>query len=282
MPEPRLEDWIGRTEQAIDVMDPWTAAAVAAIHGIAVDVREGAQVSGLWHWFRFLAMVPRDGIGPDGHPKRGEFLPPVPLERRMWAGSRMSFPGDLRVGDRIERRSEILKVVEKAGKAGAMVFVTVSHLVTSPRGPAVEEEQDIVYLPMPKAFTPPAPVPLPDDVSWRRAWLLDPVLLFRFSAITFNAHRIHYDRAYATGVEKYPGLVVQGPMQALTLFEEAKARHPGRRIAAYSFRGVRPLFDFDQAEIAGRERQDGIDLFTANGDGLVCMQASLTWAAGAA
>lgn len=279
MPEPRLEDWTGRTEHAVDVVDPWTAAAIAATHGLAVDVREGAEVSGLWHWFRFLATAPRGSIGPDGHPERGGFLPPVPLERRMWAGSRMGFPGDLRVGDRIERRSEILKVVEKAGKAGAMVFVTVSHLVTSPRGPAVEEEQDIVYLPMPKAFTPPAPVALPEDISWRRTWPIDPVLLFRFSAITFNAHRIHYDRAYASEVEKYPGLVVQGPMQALMLFEEAKARHPGRRIAAYSFRGVRPLFDFDAAEIAGREQADGIDLFTANGAGLVSMQAKLTWSA---
>lgn len=282
MPEPRLEDWIGRSEQAVDVLEPWTAAAVAATHGLSADVREGAEVSGLWHWFRFLATVPRDGIGPDGHPERGGFLPPVPLERRMWAGSRMRFPGELRVGDRIERRSEILKVAEKTGKSGGMVFVTVGHLVSSPRGPAVEEEQDIVYLPMPKTFAPPAPVPLARDISWRRPWPLDPVLLFRFSAITFNAHRIHYDRGYATGTEKYPGLVVQGPMQALMLFEEAKARHPGRRVAAYSFRGVRPLFDFDRAEIAGRERADGVDLFTANGEGLVNMQASLAWAQGQA
>src|SRR5690606_11849350 len=124
-----------------------------------------------------------------------------PLERRMWAGSRVRFPGDLRVGDRIERKSEILKVVEKTGRAGSMVFVTVRHALTTPRGQAVEEEQDIVYLPSPRAFTPPAPVPLPDDISWSRRWPLDPVLLFRFSAITFNAHRIHYDRAYATEVE---------------------------------------------------------------------------------
>ncbi|MGE4247528.1 MAG: protein dehydratase, partial [Parvibaculaceae bacterium] len=163
-----------------------------------------------------------------------------------------------------------------------MVFVTVKHVVSTVRGAAIEEEQDIVYLPMPKTFAPPAPVPLPEDVSWRRPWPLDPVLLFRFSAITFNAHRIHYDRTYAVEVEKYPGLVVHGPMQALMLFEEAKARHPGRRIAAYSFRGVRPLFDFDRAEIVGREREDGIDLFTADGDGLINMQANLTWASGPA
>jgi 3-methylfumaryl-CoA hydratase len=174
--------------------------------------------------------------------------------------------------------SEILKISEKEGKAGKMVFVTVKHQILSDRGIAVEETQDIVYLPMPKTFVQPPPNPLPDDLRWKEEYPIDPVLLFRFSALTFNGHKIHYDWRYATEVEKYPGLVIHGPLQALLLFEFAKRKHPGRKPAMYSFRATRPLFEFDTVYLCGKAQADGgVELFTANADGNIGMQATMVW-----
>lgn len=278
MADVRLEDWVGREERNRDRLAGVHACAVAAMLDQPAALQDGMEVSGLWYWFFFLPQAPTAGLGSDGHPKRGGFLPPVALERRMWAGSRMAFPGALRVGDEIEKRSTIVKVAEREGRAGPMVFVTVRHEVSTPRGLAVEEEQDIVYLAMPKSYAPPEPVPVPGDLAWSAPHALSTVLLFRFSALTFNAHRIHYDRPYANGVEKYPGLVVHGPLQALLLFEAAKARHPDRRPGRFVFRAVRPLFDFDALTLSGRPAaESGLDLWTSNGDGHVNMQASIHW-----
>ena len=273
--------WVGRTEVLGDRVDPEPARRLAATLDLPHEPRAGDPLPELWYWLFFLPVAPASRLGPDGHPERGGFLPPVPLERRMWAGSRVSFEGELRVGEEIERRSEILKVAEKEGRAGArMAFVTVRHEVGSHRGLAAVEEQDIAYLAMPKAWAPPEPVPLPEGLAWSNPRPVDPVLLFRFSALTFNGHRIHYDRAYATEVERYPGLVVHGPLQAILLLEAAKRRHPDRRPASYRFRGLRPLFDFDRVTLSGRPRDDGgegLDLYTANGDGHVAMQATVGW-----
>ena len=182
------------------------------------------------------------------------------------------------VGEAITRTSTILRVAEKAGKAGPMAFVTVRHEITTPRGPAIDEEQDIVFLEMPTAFSPPAPTLLPDGLAFDTPRAVDPVLLFRFSALTFNGHRIHYDRTYASEVEKYPGLVVHGPLQAMLLMEAA--RKTPRTVARFEFRAVRPLFDFDTVRVCGKARDDGgLNLFTANGDGHIGMQAHLHWSA---
>jgi 3-methylfumaryl-CoA hydratase len=214
--------------------------------------------------------------GPDGHPKRGGFLPPIDLPRRMWAGSRIVLHRDIALDARLTKTSTIAKVSEKDGKAGRMAFVTVHHRLETADGVVMEEEQDIVYLPMPERFTPPDPVPLPADLTWSQPQAVDPVLLFRFSALTFNGHRIHYDRDYASGVEKYPGLVVHGPLQALLLFEAARARNPDRFPTRFTFRGVRPLFDFDATTLNGRARDDGgLDLFTGQGEGLACMTGAI-------
>jgi hydroxyacyl-ACP dehydratase HTD2-like protein with hotdog domain len=169
-------------------------------------------------------------------------------------------------------------IAEKAGKTGSMVFVTVKHQVKSARGVAVTEEQDIVYLAKPTAFNPPPPTALPAAVAWREAYPVDPVLLFRFSALTFNAHKIHYDRRYAADEEKYPGLVVHGPLQALLLLESAKRHHPGQKPASYTFRGMRPMFDFDRISLCGQPKADqSCDLYTANGDDAIGMQATVSW-----
>jgi 3-methylfumaryl-CoA hydratase len=273
-------DWVGRTETALDIVSPTPARALRATLGgePASAFAPGAQLPHLWTWLYFLPLAPMSEVGPDGHPKRGGFLPPIDLPRRMWAGSRCEFQGPVRIGDEIQKTSTIVKVSEKAGNAGALVFVTVRHEVRAMGRLAMIEEQDLVYMNTPTEWRPPAATPLP-PCAWSEPVDIDPVFLFRFSALTFNGHRIHYDRTYATDIEKYPGLVVHGPAQAVLLFDAATRRDPGRTPASFTFRGNRPLFDFDRITRNGAPRSDdGIDLFTANADGAIGMQASLAWA----
>jgi 3-methylfumaryl-CoA hydratase len=266
--------WRGRSETAHDVVGATPLTALAATFDRAAPT---VALPPLWHWLYFLPMAPMAEVGPDGHPKRGGFLPPIALPRRMWAGGRLTFHDAPRVGEAIARTSTILDVSEKTGMAGAMAFVTVRHEIATPRGPAITEEQDIVFLEMPKTFAPPPPTPLPDALDFDTARAVDPVLLFRFSALTFNGHRIHYDRTYAQDVEKYPGLVVHGPLQAILLMEAAVA-HVQKLPKSFEFRAVRPLFDFDTLRVCGKSREDGgLDLFTANADGHVSMRGTLQW-----
>lgn len=277
----RWEDWVGRQERRRERISPFPAQAMAALldHPSPDSLGEGAPIPGLWSWLYFLAPTPTAQIGPDGHPKRGGFLPPVPLARRMWAGSRCTLHGPLVIGADAEKQSEILAVKTKSGRSGDMVFVTVRHRVMSADVLAYEEEQDIVYMAIQERFSPPEPVPLP-ACAHRRTVTIDPVVLFRFSALTYNGHRIHYDRRYASEVERYPGLVVHGPLQALLLFDAALAWRPEGAPSAFAFRGVRPLFDFDRISLNASMRDDGgFDLFTAQDDNFVGMQAHLHWRA---
>ena len=281
MGEARLQDWVGRSQEVADTIHPLHVRAFSATLNRPLAATPGERLPELWHWLYFLPTVPRSEIGPDGHPKRGGFLPPVALDRRMWAGGRLTFHGELRVGDAVTQRSEILKVSEKEGRAGRMVFVTVRHETSSPRGLAIEEEQDIVYVAMPDAWVPPPPVPPPADAAWAEEVPVDTVLLFRFSALTFNAHRIHFDLPYATAVEKYPGLVVHGPLQAMLLMDLARRHMSDHQPAGFTFRGVRPLFHFERLQLLGRPAAEGgHELFTANGEGATTMQASIRWADG--
>jgi len=278
MTEPDWQQWVGRTESSVDHAVARPIRALSVTFDTTPYAEPGDRIPNLWHWIYFRPLALMSQVDTDGHPKRGGFLPPLPIERRMWAGGRLTFHAPLRIGDVIEKKSEILKVDEKQGKAARMAFVTVKHDVFSPRGLAISEEQDIVYIEIPKTFVLPKPIPLPDKLTWQRPYPIEPVLLFRFSAVTFNGHRIHYDLRYTTEVEKYPGLVVHGPLQAMLMMRAAETRNPRRRVARYSFRGVRPLFDFDKLFLSGRTREDGgLDLYTSNGDGYVCMQATLDW-----
>jgi 3-methylfumaryl-CoA hydratase len=278
MTEPDWSQWVGRTERSADHAVARPVRELAATFDEARSAETGDIIPNLWHWIYFPPLAPMSQIAANGHEKLGEFLPPLPLERRMWAGGRLTFHDPLRIGDAIEKKSEIMTIAEKEGKSGRMAFVTVKHEIGSPRGLAVIEEQDIAYIETPKVFAPPKPIPLPENLAWREPYRLDPVMLFRFSAVTFNGHRIHYDLRYTTEVEKYPGLVVHGPLQAMLLMRAAEARHPGKRAARYSFRGVRPLFDFDTLFLCGKEGEGSrLDLFTSNGDGHVCVQAALGW-----
>lgn len=274
------QDWVGRTQTLQDsfAAGPARALAMTLNQPGAETLGPGDPVPAIWTWLCFLPLAPMSQVGADGHPRRGGFLPPVDLPRRMWAGSRCEFSAPVRVGDNLERSSAILKVAEKSGAAGAMVFVTVAHEVSANGHLVMREEQDIVYVGIPERFTPPAPTPLP-SCDWREPVAIDPVLLFRFSALTFNGHRIHYDRTYATEVERYPGLVVHGPLQAVLLFDAALRHAPaGARPARFQFRGLRPLFDFDAVTLNGRMDADGAQhLYTANGDDVIGMQARIDW-----
>ena len=274
-----FDAWVGRTEQAIDHISLVQTRQLAAILDMDVPeqaiagLADGGPLPPLWHWLAFLPAVPMSGLGSDGHPARGGFLPPVPLKRRMWAGGRLQFFAPVRIGAALERHSEILKVSEKSGGTGRMVFVTVRHQILCDGALAVSEEQDIVYVAMPDRFRPPAPVAAPETPDWQEDVAVDTVRLFRFSAVTFNAHRIHYDLDYAQRVEKYPGLVVHGPLQAILLMQAARRYRGGDWPAAFSFRGVRPAFHTDQLRLMGV----GAALCTVQGDGLQCCQAKVSW-----
>ncbi|ESR23374.1 FAS1-like dehydratase domain-containing protein [Lutibaculum baratangense] len=248
----RFDDWVGRNETRRDTI---SADAVARLSA-TLDRDEAEPVVGeaappLGHWLAFLPRERQSLLGEDGHPKRGGFLPPIDhLPRRMWAGSRLTFDGDLPVGRPIDRRSTISSISEKAGRGGDLVFVTVRHEVGEPGGPVlVTDEHDIVYREPPKG---PAPEPERRSTGeWHRALVPDPVLLFRYSALTFNGHRIHYDGAYVTEVEGYPGLVVHGPLTATLLLDLLRRKMPRARIRSFEFRAVSPLFCGSEMHLNG-------------------------------
>ena len=263
--------YVGRTEQREDRLDDRLIRGMAATLGLP----QPEILPPLWHWMLFQDWVMPEGIGPDGHPKRGGFLPPVhDLPRRMWAGGRVGFTGvALRAGDQVRRTSTILSVADKAGGSGRLVFVTVKHVVEGPRGIAIEEEQDIVYRGAEGAAVKAAdPAPAwPDAVT--RQVLPDTVMLFRYSALTGNGHRIHYDHPYVTGVEGYPGLVVHGPLQATLMAALAQETAPGLRLARFAFRGKRPCFDGRALDVLARRDGAKVALETRDDTGATCMQA---------
>jgi 3-methylfumaryl-CoA hydratase len=275
-----LKQWIGRVETAEDVVAGDRVRAMAAT--LDKD-RAPASGDGLplgWHWMFFNRAVRASELGPDGHPQRGGFLPPVPLPRRMWAGGRLIFQRPLHVGERIRRESEIGDVSVKRGKSGTLVFVLVRHRVIGENGLALEEEHDIVYRPAPTADLPAAaPAPPPAGAPWRRVIEPDPVLLFRYSALTFNGHRIHYDHPYVTKVEGYPGLIVHGPLIATLLLDLATAHVPSEAIARFAFRAVSPLFDTAPFSVNGAPAEDGRSarLWAANEMGAYAMTADLAF-----
>ena len=275
-----LQSWIGRQEMTRDVAAAAPLAGLAATLDRAdVPPTAGEEVPPGGHWLYFQPRAPQSGLGRDGHAARGGFLPPVSLPRRMWAGGRLEFPGTLRVGETIRRRSAILEVKEKTGRSGALVFVVVRHEISGAGGLAVIEEQDLVYreTPDPKA-PPPPPRPAPGDGAWSKTVRPDPVMLFRYSALTFNGHRIHYDRPYAMETEGYPGLVVHAPLVATLLIELCRDERPEARLAAFDFRMVRPLFDIAPFTVEGRPTQGGADLWAADSDGALTAEATATFA----
>ncbi|MGV8954084.1 MAG: FAS1-like dehydratase domain-containing protein [Cypionkella sp.] len=230
----------------------------------------------LAHWCAFTPADPMQDLSVDGHPKLGGFLPPLPQKRRMWAGGSLTFHAPLHIGAEITRHSTITAISAKHTATGQMVFVTVAHQVFEEQTLAVSETQDIVYLDIPDTFTPPKTKATPANASFVAAVDVSQALLFRFSAITFNAHRIHYDLPYAQTVEKYPGLVVHGPLQAMLLMRAAQ-HHANRAPQSFSFRGVHPMFHFDALHLFGQDTANGMTLCTGLVGGHQGMQADIIW-----
>jgi len=237
-------------------------AALAATLDIEIPYPQpGDVLPPLWHWLYFLPFPRQSELGPDGHARRGGFLPPVDLPRRMWAGGRAEFHRPLRVGENIVRTSRIADVRFREGRSGALVFVLVRHEISNAGGIALTEEHDIVYRghPRPGDTSPATGIPpeAPNDASWERVVRPDDVLLFRYSALTFNGHRIHYDRRYATEVEGYPGLVVHGPLIATLLVDLVRSNLPAAAVTRFEFRAVSPIFDTAAFSVYGKPENDG-------------------------
>ncbi len=239
-----LTDWVGRTERREDTIGPAFADALSAtLDRSDPPARPGDPLPPVWHWMLFWDVRPLSQLGRDGHPQRGGFLPPVPLPRRMWAGSRLSFAAPLRIGDRVTRLSTIERVETKQGRSGPLVFVTVRHEVDGAGGGRVVDRHDIVYRddPRPGEAAPAIPTGPATQPAFRRTVVPDPVMLFRYSALTFNGHRIHYDPGYAQGVEGYGGLVVHGPLLATLLLDLVRRWLPDREVVSFDFRALRPV-----------------------------------------
>ncbi len=271
-----LKQWIDRRESGHDLIHAAPANALAATLDRDEVLSDGDPLPPLWHWVYFWSAVPASGVGADGHAKRGGFLPPVPLPRRMWAGGRLNFSAPLPLGAVADKTSRIADVSMKEGASGPLVFVTVEHRVSTGGASCIVEEHDIVYRDHAAAGAPaPKGKPAPANAQWTRRIDPDPVLLFRYSALTFNGHRIHYDRSYVTGVEGYPGLIVHGPLIATLLMDLLRRELPQRAVKAFSFRAVSPLFDIDSFSINGRLADDGRTalLWAANARGELAMQA---------
>lgn len=274
-----LRQWIGRSTEATDIV---TAQLVMGLRAtLFQDVGEpktGDAAPFTVHWCLAQPVFPMSMLGPDGHPTRGGFLPPVPLPRRMWAGGEIEFLQPLRVGDESTRTSRIADVQVKTGSTGTLCFVSVEHSISSPRGIAIRERQDIVY----RAMTGSAPAggkapPPPPKAQHRESHVSDPVLLFRYSALTFNGHRIHYDRDYVTKVEGYPGLIFHGPLQAALIIEMAARLRGGKAPKKFTYRGVQPLFEGSEFSINANETADGMELWTANAEGQPTMKGTAVW-----
>ena len=281
-----LTAWIGRTETVTDTVTPTPVRALSATldHPVAPAPAD-TPLPPLWHWLYFLPVHAQSELGPDGHARRGGFLPPVELPRRMWAGGRFEFRSPIRVGDEIVRTSTIDNVAGKIGRTGPLVFVTVRHEVRSngAQDPALVEFHDIVYRAerRPDEVEPP-PKPAPSGASWQREIVPDDVLLFRYSALTFNGHRIHYDRRYVTEVEGYPGLVVHGPLLATLLLDLVRRNAPDAEVATFRFRAVRPTFDLHPFRVNGDADGDGnVRLWAQDHEGFLTMDATATLRQGA-
>lgn len=274
-----LRQWIGRSQEATDTVTAHLVMGLrATLFQEVGEPKTGEAAPFTVHWCLAQPVFPMSMLGPDGHPTRGGFLPPVPLPRRMWAGGEIEFLQPLRVGDESTRTSRIADVQVKSGSTGTLCFVSVEHSISCPRGTAIRERQDIVY----REMTSSAPAggkapPPPPKAQHRETHVSDPVLLFRYSALTFNGHRIHYDRDYVTKVEGYPGLIFHGPLQAALIIEMAAKLRGGKAPKKFTYRGLQPLFEGTEFSINANEIEAGMELWTANAEGQPTMKGTAVW-----
>jgi 3-methylfumaryl-CoA hydratase len=268
----KLKAWIGRQEIVEDTLAPQTAAKMTATLDRDDPPPAHAAMPPLWHWTYFLPCHPQSELASDGHAKRGGFVPPVPLPRRMFAGARLTFSGEVRIGEPARRTSTIAGIELKHGRTGPLIFLNIRNEIAGAHGKVVED-QDIVYRDHPRPDEPQTPPKRPTLAPvWKREIDPDIMLLFRYSAMIFNAHRIHYDLDYVTKVEGYPGLIVHGPLIA-TLLADLVRRNTPRPLAAFRFRAIRPLFALGPFAVCGVPNGDHVTLWAQNGDGAIAMEA---------
>ncbi len=272
-----LKDWKRQTRSQEDEIAIWPARALAATLD-APAPEAGDVLPPGWHWSYFLEAVPPGRIGIDGHPRRGDFLPPIDhLPRRMYAGGQLRWLAPLRIGTTATRTSEVQRVDQKSGRTGPLVFVTVTHTIAVEAGPCIEETQNLVYRGTPEpGSSPPAPKTAPPEAQWSRLVQPDPVLLFRYSALTFNGHRIHYDTPYVREVEGYPDLIVHGPLMATLLLETLRHEAGMACPATFTFRALRPVYANAPLRAEGRTTDTGAELWIRGPDGGLAMQAEAT------
>jgi len=275
-----LKQWIDKQHAAVDTL------ALTPVNALAATLNRPALAMGdrlppLWHWLFFLPLTQQAQLGVDGHGAQHDFLPPVPLPRRMWAGSRLKFLQALRMGEAVRRESRILDIVEKKGRSGALVIVTVQHDVHGAAGLAIREQQDIVFREAPSSgAVPEAPMSAQAqslNPQWSHQHRADSVLLFRYSALTFNAHRIHYDYPYTTQVEGYPDLIVHGPLLFTLLVQAMCQEHPQLGIKYVNMRAVRPLYCNRPFRLQGQLSHDKqqAQLWSLDEHGSVTMQVDI-------
>jgi 3-methylfumaryl-CoA hydratase len=246
--------WIGRCMSVDDEVTLPAVRRMAAMLDLdPMEFDHGSAIPPHWYSMFFTPNARRSQIGHDGHPRKGEFLPPIPLPRRMFVGRTVTFPGELRVGDRAQKRSEIVGIEQKQGRSGTLVFLKVRHTIEVAQKPVVIEQQEVVYRDAPSGEAKgAAPAPVPSDGAWSAEYEMDPVLVFRYSALTWNGHRIHYDADYARREEGYPGCVMNGALTVHLVIEEALKRAGGRRLAGLTARLVKPLFVGGKLTVGGR------------------------------
>ncbi len=276
-----LEDWVGKTREQRERIDTALPAGMSgALDRDDPAPKDGDPLPLPWHWMFFRDCTVQSELGTDGLPERGGLMPPVPLPRRMWAASDIKFNTPLRLGETATKRSEIASVAEKSGKSGQLVFVNLRHtILNQAEEAAIVEEQTIVYTEAVKSGAMPPARPAPEEAPWRRSLTPDPVLLFRYSALTFNPHRIHYDQPYVTQEEGYPGLVVHGPLIATLMVDLCRRSRPEVRITGFSFRAMAPLFCGNEMVLGAAPSDDGsrASVWAANHEGGLASQGEVTF-----
>jgi 3-methylfumaryl-CoA hydratase len=274
-----LRKHIGRQHTATDVLHPGPANLLRLAFGRQeAELRKGDPLPPAWLALYFLPRFATAELRSDGSPRDTGVIPPMPLPRRMFAGERVRLHRPLRIGEAIRRETELADISMKAGGTGTLVFATVTSRVFGPGGLALEDERRTVFreeVQTGERNQAPRREPAPADVPWRHRVTPDPVLLFRFSALTFNSHRIHYDRRWAMDVEGYPGLVVHGPLTTTLLIDFARDQNPGRRIVAYATQARAPLFDTAPFELRGRPSAKGCECWAVTPEGTVAMSAEV-------
>lgn len=269
----KLLEWINKTTEAEDTIRLQPANFMEATLNRPPKLKEGDNLPPLWHWIYFLEAKPESDLGRDAHPKKGDFLPPIQLPRRMWAGGRFTFYNDLVIGEKAKKITTIKKIVEKEGSAGPLCFITLEHKIYSKDEISIIEEQDLVYLQDQQGSKS---LPLAQNnvekADFSQEIHPSAILLFRYSALTFNGHRIHYDLDYAKNVEGYDGLVFHGPLTA-TLLLDLALKERKQPIKKYSFRGIAPLSNLDCFWIEGKSEDNAAILWARRKDGVVAMKA---------